>query len=61
MKSEKRFKVTYKERGFSISKQIIVDKTTGVNYLAYTNGYATSITPLLDENGKPIVTKIDKD
>ena len=38
-------------------KVIIVDKATGVNYLFIKAGYGAGITPLLDENGKPIVTK----
>ena len=38
-------------------KVILVDKVTGVNYLFIKAGYGAGITPLLDENGKPIVTK----
>lgn len=38
-------------------KVIIVDKATGVNYLFVKSGYGAGLTPLLDENGKPIVTK----
>lgn len=38
-------------------KVILVDKATGVNYLFIKAGYGAGITPLLDENGKPIVTK----
>jgi hypothetical protein len=37
--------------------QIIIDKQTGVNYLWVKSGYAGGLTPLLDENGNPIVTK----
>ena len=37
--------------------QIIVDKETGVNYLFVHWGYGGGLTPLLDENGKPIITK----
>lgn len=37
--------------------QVIVDKETGVNYLWVKSGYAGGLTPLLDENGKPIITK----
>jgi hypothetical protein len=36
---------------------VIVDKETGVNYLFVCRGYGGGLTPLLDENGKPIVTK----
>ena len=37
--------------------QILVDTVTGVNYLAWKSGYAGSITPLLDSQGKVIITK----
>ena len=37
--------------------RVIVDKETGVNYLSVCCGYGGGLTPLLDENGKPIVTK----
>ena len=35
---------------------VIVDKETGVNYLATKFGYSGGICPLLDKEGKPIVT-----
>jgi len=38
---------------------VIVDKETGVNYLFVQRGYGGGITPLLDSDGKPIVTKED--
>ena len=34
-----------------------VDKETGVNYLCWKSGYGAAITPLLDSEGKVIVTK----
>lgn len=36
---------------------IIVDKKTGVNYLMVRSGYGAGLTPLLDADGKPIVTR----
>ncbi|MBR1872721.1 MAG: hypothetical protein IJ795_05890 [Bacteroidales bacterium] len=36
---------------------IIVDKVTGVNYLYVQRGYGGGLTPLLDSDGKLIVTK----
>jgi hypothetical protein len=36
---------------------IIVDKETGVNYLMVRSGYGAGLTPLIDADGKPIVTK----
>ena len=32
------------------------DTVTGVNYLFHRNGNAAGFTPLLDEDGKPVVT-----
>lgn len=54
----KRFEVTScTTNGLLISYEVIVDKLTGVNYLYVKNGYSGGLTPLLDENGKPIITK----
>ena len=36
---------------------VIVDKVTGVNYLYVGRGYGGGLTPLIDADGKPIVTK----
>ena len=35
--------------------EIWVDTETGVNYMFHRNGNAGGITPLLDQNGKPII------
>lgn len=37
--------------------RVIIDKETGVNYLYVCHGYGGGLTPLLDAEGKPIVTK----
>lgn len=51
-----RFIITYKQ-GVATRTEILVDKLTGVNYLfRVENGYAGGLTPLLDRDGKPIVT-----
>lgn len=56
--NNKRFDVTQSQgSGFFNFYQVIVDKQTGVNYLCVKAGYGSGLTPLLDENGKPIVTK----
>lgn len=36
---------------------VIVDKVTGVNYLYVGRGSGGGLTPLIDADGKPIVTK----
>lgn len=38
-------------------RKILVDKETGVHYLAWKSGYAGGITPLLDENGNVVIKK----
>lgn len=38
--------------------RVIVDKETGVNYLWVSSGYAGGLTPLLDAEGKPIITPV---
>lgn len=54
-----RFEVIYKEiHSVGPEKRIIyVDKETGVNYLYVQNGYSGGLTPLLDADGKPGITK----
>lgn len=61
-KKEERFEVVFsdgsklKEAG---TRQILVDKETGVHYLAWSSGYGAGITPLLDSEGKVIVRKTE--
>ena len=55
-----RFEVVYEQEEGILAvetKMILVDKATGVNYLFVKSGYGGGLTPLLDENGKPVVTK----
>lgn len=54
-----RFEVVYKG-GNAMTKgvqMVLVDKETGVNYLFVHVGYAGGLTPLLDPEGKPVVTR----
>lgn len=37
--------------------EIWVDTATGVNYLFHKDGNAAGFTPLLNQDGKPVVTK----
>ena len=54
-----RFQRVYKQgAGFTPKTEIWVDTQTGVNYLWHRDGYGGGLTVLLDENGKPVVTKI---
>ena len=59
-KKENRFEVVYKDGtqlGEEGNRQILVDKETGVHYLLWKSGYGAGITPLLDSEGKVIITK----
>ncbi|MBQ7838388.1 MAG: xylan 1,4-beta-xylosidase [Clostridia bacterium] len=56
MAKEKRFEKVYSQDLGSM--QIYVDKETGVNYLFTANGYAGGLTPLLDREGKPVISPI---
>ena len=55
-KKEKRFEISYQQGGLVDIIEILVDRETGINYLFRTNGNAGGLTPLLDREGKPVVT-----
>ena len=58
--SKERFEVIFRDGGGLKDegvRQILVDKETGVNYLCWKSGYGAGVTPLLDSEGKVIVTK----
>ena len=59
MPKEKRFEKVYSQGALEIA-QILVDKETGVNYLFYQSGNAGGLTPLLDREGKPVISTIYK-
>ncbi len=57
MRKEKRFEAVYQETGMISEKTIYVDKETGVNYLFIASDVSGGLTPLLDAEGKPVITK----
>ena len=58
----KRFDIQERENhGIMTEAGVIVDKETGVNYLFVVRGYGAGLTPLLDKDGKVIVTKVAAD
>ena len=57
-KKDKRFIKTYSQDLGGI--QIWVDRETGVNYLYRQNGYGGGLSPLLDREGKPIITPLSQ-
>ena len=59
--NENRFVKIYKEGTFGGSGfEIWVDTETGVNYVWRATGYAGGLTVLLDREGKPVITSIEK-
>ena len=59
-KKEKRFIKTYSDGVFG-SIEIFVDRKTGVNYIFKASGYAGGLCPLIDADGKPIVTSVSQE
>lgn len=53
-----RFEKIYSQSTFTTEIKILLDKETGVNYVFYQTGYAGGLTPLLDADGKPVVTPV---
>ena len=51
-----RFKKIYQQGTIDVI-EIWVDTETGVNYLFIASGFGGGLTPLLDKDGKPIITK----
>ncbi len=56
MARNKRFAWDKVQSGLMKQATILIDKETGVNYLFVQEGYAGGLTPLLDKNGKPVIT-----
>ncbi len=59
MRNTKRFELVYAQ-GAVNGMEIWVDKLTGVNYLFHKSGYSGGFTPLIDSEGKPVITPIEK-
>ncbi len=57
-KKDRRFIEPYTEDGIVTMTKILVDKETGVNYLFHQSSNAGGLTPLLDREGKPVVTTV---
>lgn len=55
--AEKRFEKVYTQGTLETIK-ILVDKQIGVNYLFVASGYAGGLTPLLDRDGKPVISPV---
>lgn len=53
--NDNRFERVYHQGTMRVT-EVWVDKQTGVNYLFHIDGYAGGLTPLLDKDGKPVVS-----
>ena len=52
-----RFEKIYSQGAVNVT-EIWVDKETGVNYMFHAAGYSGGLTPLLDREGKPIISAV---
>lgn len=57
MAKEKRFKKVYSQGSMAEQTEIWADTETGVNDLYPMCGYSGGMNPLLDQDGKPVITK----
>ena len=57
MAKEQRFERAYTQEALQIT-EIWIDKETGVNDLVHASGNAGGLTPLLDRDGKPVVSPL---
>ena len=57
--ADNRFDRVYSQ-GVVSSVEIWVDRETGVNYLYMSRGYGGGLTPLLDREGKPVISPIPR-
>lgn len=57
MASKERFEKVYSQGKVNVT-EIWVDKEIGVNYLYHVSGYSGGLTPLLDREGKPVITSV---
>jgi len=57
MAKDNRFEKVYSQGTMNVI-EIWIDKETGVNYLYRQSGYSGGLTPLLDREGKPVVSPV---
>lgn len=55
MAKNERFEKVYSQGTVNVT-EIWVDKETGVHYVFHAGGYAGGMTPLLDRDGKPVIS-----
>ena len=55
-----RFIKIYNQGTLNIT-EIWVDRETGVQYIFHASGYAGGLTPLLDKEGRPVVSAVQSE
>lgn len=58
MAKNERFERVFSQGALTVT-EIWVDKETGINYIFHQSGHAGGMTPLLDREGKPVVSSIE--
>lgn len=58
MAKNTRFEKVYTQGAVNVT-EIWVDQDTGVNYIFHVSGYAGGLTPMLDRDGKPIISPVE--
>ncbi len=58
MNKSERFEKVYSQGTVCVT-EIWVDTLTGVNYIFHRVGTASGFTPLLDSEGKPVITAVE--
>lgn len=56
MPDTERFVKIYAQSKVLTATEIWVDQETGVQYLYHQNGHSGGLTPLLDKDGKPVLS-----
>lgn len=57
MAKNERFEKVYTQERLDLT-EIWVDRKTGVDHLFHASGYAGGMTPLLDKEGRPVISPI---
>lgn len=57
MSKNDRFEKVYSQGSLNVM-EIWVDRETGVNYLYHASGYSGGMAPLLDRDGKPVISTV---
>lgn len=57
MASIERFEKIYTQGKIATVSEIWVDKETGVNYIFHRDGNSAGFTPLLNQDGKPVISE----